>query len=43
VLSPGEVERETRRSGSSKAIALDDKTWADIVAAAQSVGIDAHA
>jgi len=42
VLSPGEVERETRAKRIVEGIALDDKTWADIVAAAQSVGIDAQ-
>lgn len=41
VLMPGEVERSTRRRRTAEGIAVDDKTWADILAAAQSVGIAA--
>ncbi|MGH8850228.1 MAG: malate/lactate/ureidoglycolate dehydrogenase [Casimicrobiaceae bacterium] len=39
VLMPGEVERTTRARRSADGIALDDKTWADLLAAAESVGI----
>jgi uncharacterized oxidoreductase len=41
VLSPGEVERRTRASRLAAGVPLDDTTWSDLVAAAQSVGIDA--
>jgi LDH2 family malate/lactate/ureidoglycolate dehydrogenase len=36
---PGEVERSTRARRMVEGVALDDKTWGDILAAAQSVGI----
>ena len=39
VLMPGEVERSTRARRRLDGIAVDDKTWADILDAAQSVGI----
>ena len=39
VLMPGDVERSTRARRSVEGIALDDKTWSDIIAAAASVGI----
>lgn len=41
VLMPGEVERSTRAHRAVEGIALDDKTWADLLAAAESVGIAA--
>jgi uncharacterized oxidoreductase len=41
VLLPGEVERMTRARRLVEGIALDDKTWADLVGAAESVGIAA--
>jgi uncharacterized oxidoreductase len=41
VLLPGEVERGTRARRSAEGIAIDDKTWADVLAAAASVGITA--
>jgi uncharacterized oxidoreductase len=41
VLAPGEVERRMRAKRIIEGTPLDDTTWADIVAAAQSVGIDA--
>ena len=40
VLVPGEVERRTRAERRAHGIPIDDGTLADIVAAAQSVGID---
>ena len=40
VLAPGEIERRTRAQRLASGIALDDTTWADLVAAAKSVGID---
>src|SRR5450432_1423969 len=43
VLMPGEVERKTRARRSAEGIALDDKTLADLIAAAESTGIDAAA
>ena len=39
VLAPGDVERRTRAQREADGIVLDDKTWADLVAAAASVGI----
>jgi uncharacterized oxidoreductase len=41
VLGPGDVERETRAARLANGIPLDDKTWNDLLAAAQSVGIGA--
>jgi len=40
VLLPGEVERMTRAERSSRGIPLDDKTIADLIDAAGSVGLD---
>jgi len=40
VLAPGDVERRTRAARSAAGIPIDDKTWADLMAAAASVGID---
>ena len=39
VLMPGDVERSTRARRNVEGIALDEKTWSDIIAAAASVGI----
>jgi uncharacterized oxidoreductase len=41
VLLPGEVERMTRVRRMADGIAIDDKTYADLIAAAESVGIAA--
>ena len=41
VLAPGDVERRNRAARLADGVSLDDKTWADLVAAAASVGIDA--
>ena len=41
VLLPGEVERMTRARRLAEGIAIDDKTWTDLVGAAESVGIAA--
>jgi uncharacterized oxidoreductase len=41
VLAPGDVERRNRAARLASGVALDDKTWADLIAAAVSVGIDA--
>jgi LDH2 family malate/lactate/ureidoglycolate dehydrogenase len=38
---PGEVERSTRGRRTLEGIAVDDKTWMDILDAAKSVGIAA--
>ena len=43
VLLPGEVERMTRARRTANGIDIDDKTWADLLAAAESVGIPASA
>jgi hydroxycarboxylate dehydrogenase B len=43
VLLPGEVERMTRARRTADGIAIDDKTYADLVAAAESVGVTATA
>ncbi|MDQ6618530.1 MAG: malate/lactate/ureidoglycolate dehydrogenase [Pseudomonadota bacterium] len=40
VLAPGDVERRTREARLAAGIALDDTTWADLIEAAESVGID---
>ena len=40
VLAPGDVERRTREARTRSGVPLDDKTLADLVAAARSVGID---
>jgi hydroxycarboxylate dehydrogenase B len=39
VLMPGDVERMMRAQRSVEGIAIDDKTWADILAAAETVGM----
>ena len=41
VLAPGEMERRTRATRLANGIPVDDKSYADLVLAAQSVGIDA--
>jgi uncharacterized oxidoreductase len=41
VLAPGDVERRNRAARLSTGVPLDDKTYADLVSAAASVGIDA--
>jgi uncharacterized oxidoreductase len=43
VLAPGDVERRNRSARLASGVELDDKTYADLVAAAASVGIDAKA
>jgi len=40
VLGPGDVERRTRAARLADGVSLDDKTWSDLVDAANSVGID---
>ena len=40
VLMPGEVERRTRAARTAEGIVVDDKTWADILDAAYSVGVE---
>ena len=40
VLAPGDVERRTREARTKSGVPLDDKTLADLFAAAQSVGIE---
>ena len=40
VLAPGDIERQTRARRLRDGVPLDDKTLADLVAAARSVGID---
>ena len=39
VLLPGEVERKTRAERSERGVPIDDKTYADLLAAAESTGI----
>ena len=39
VQAPGEVERRTRAERLAHGIPIDDKTWSDLAAAAQSVGV----
>ncbi len=41
VLAPGEIERRTRAARLAAGIVLDDTSYADLVGAAASVGIDA--
>jgi hydroxycarboxylate dehydrogenase B len=41
VLAPGDVERRNRAARLVSGVSLDDKTYADLLAAAGSVGIDA--
>jgi len=40
VLAPGDVERRNRAARLASGVALDDKTWSDLMGAAASVGID---
>jgi hydroxycarboxylate dehydrogenase B len=39
VLLPGEVERKTRAERSARGVPIDDKTYADLLAAAESTGL----
>ena len=39
VLLPGEIEARTRAARERDGVSLDDSTWADIIAAANSVGV----
>jgi uncharacterized oxidoreductase len=41
VLAPGDVERRNRAARLASGVAIDDKTWTDLLAAGGSVGIDA--
>jgi len=41
VLAPGDVERRNRASRLASGVPIDNKTWADLVAAAASIGVDA--
>jgi uncharacterized oxidoreductase len=41
--APGDVARRTRAARRKSGVPIDDKTWADLLAAAASVGIDAKA
>lgn len=41
VLGPGDVERRTRAARQADGVPIDDKTWADLIDAAKSVGIEA--
>jgi hydroxycarboxylate dehydrogenase B len=43
VLLPGEVERASRAVRAAQGIPIDDKTWGDLAAAAESVGISGAA
>lgn len=40
VLAPGDIERRTRAERTRLGVPVDDKTWADLLEAAQSAGID---
>jgi uncharacterized oxidoreductase len=40
VLAPGDIERRTRAERTRTGVPVDDKTWADLLDAAQSAGID---
>jgi uncharacterized oxidoreductase len=40
VLAPGDVERRNRAARLANGVPIDDKTWADLIAAAASVGIE---
>jgi uncharacterized oxidoreductase len=42
VLAPGDVERRNRAARRLSGVTIDDKSWADLLAAAASVGIDAE-
>ena len=39
MLLPGEVERKMRAERTARGVPIDDKTHADLLAAAESVGI----
>jgi uncharacterized oxidoreductase len=41
VLAPGEIERCNRTARLATGVPLDDKTWADLLVAAESVGVAA--
>jgi uncharacterized oxidoreductase len=41
VLAPGDVERRNRNARLESGVTIDDKSWADLLAAAASVGVDA--
>jgi uncharacterized oxidoreductase len=41
VLGPGDIERQTRTARVAGGVPLDDTTWNNLIAAAQSVGIEA--
>ncbi len=41
VLAPGEIERRNRATRRVEGVPLDEKTWADLLAAAESVGLAA--
>jgi hydroxycarboxylate dehydrogenase B len=43
VLLPGEVERMTRARRTAEGVAIDDKTYADMIAAGESVGMSTSA
>ncbi len=43
VLAPGDVERRNRAARLASGVPLDDKTFADLIAAAASVGVDVKA
>jgi uncharacterized oxidoreductase len=40
VLAPGDIERRTRAERARTGVPIDEKTWADLLEAARSVGID---
>ena len=40
VLAPGDIERRTRVERTRAGVPIDDKTWDDLLDAAESVGID---
>ena len=42
VLAPGDVERTNRAARIESGVTIDDKSWADLLAAAASVGVDAQ-
>jgi LDH2 family malate/lactate/ureidoglycolate dehydrogenase len=43
IYLPGEIEEETRRRREAEGVAIEDSTWSDILAAAQSVNVPAPA
>jgi uncharacterized oxidoreductase len=40
VLAPGEIERRTRAARLASGVPIDAKTWADVIAAGSSVGVN---